>query len=146
MRPYLVARACTLAQDSTADWELPGRLSRNELTRSPDAFWSLTEQAALQLRGTQYTEVIKLLERSLAADGRPGRAVVNWLWLALAFQKDGNASEARQWLDKATRWLDQQGDRMPRETADLGLHRHGWLEAHALRREAEVLLGPAEKR
>jgi tetratricopeptide (TPR) repeat protein len=140
MRPYLVARACTLAPDSTDDLEQPGRLSRNELTRSNDAFWSLTEQAALQLRGSREWDVVKLLERSLVVDGRPGRAVVNWLWLALAYQKGGSAAEARRWLDKAARWLDQQGDRMPRETVDLGLHRHGWLEAHVLRREAEGLL------
>jgi serine/threonine-protein kinase len=140
MRPYLVARACTLAPDSTDDPERPGRLSRNELTRTPDAFWSLTEQAALQVRGSEPGKVVQLLERSLAADGRPGRAVVNWLWLALAYQKGGNAAEARLWLDKAAGWLDQQGDRMPRETFDLGLHRHGWLEAHVLRQEAEARL------
>jgi hypothetical protein len=29
---------------------------------------------------------------------------------------------------------------MPRETVELGLHRHSWLEAHVLRQEAEALL------
>jgi tetratricopeptide (TPR) repeat protein len=140
LRPYLVARACTLAPDSADDPELPARLSRDELLRSPGAFWSLTEQAALQIRGGPSSNVVVLLERSLVADGRPGRAVVSWLWLALANQQGGNAAEARRWLEKASRWLDQQGDRMPRETVDLGMHRHGWLEAHVLRREAEGLL------
>jgi Flp pilus assembly protein TadD len=140
MHPYLVARACTLAPDSTDDPELPGRLSLNELTRSPTAFWSLTEQAALQLRGRQTRSVVVLLERSLVADGRPGRAVLNWLWLALAYQRGDNAAAARLWLDRAARWLDQQADRMPLETRDLGQHLHNWLEAHVLRREAEALL------
>jgi tetratricopeptide (TPR) repeat protein len=143
MRPYLVARACTLAPDSTDDPELPGRVARNELRRSPTAFWSLTEQAALQLRGSQTQSVVAQLERSLVADGRPGRAVLNWLWLALAYQRGDNSAEARLWLDRAVRWLDQQGDRMPLETRDLGLHLHNWLEAHALRQEAEALIGPA---
>ena len=38
MRPYLVARACTLAPDSTGDPELPGRFALNELMGSPSTF------------------------------------------------------------------------------------------------------------
>ena len=83
-----------------------------------------------------------LLERSLAAEGRPGRAVLDWLWLALASQKMGNPSEARRWLDKAANWLDQQGGQMPLETPAMGSHRHNWLEAQVLRREAEALVAP----
>jgi serine/threonine-protein kinase len=144
MRPYLVARACTLARDSTDNPALPGRLAQDELMRSPTAFWSLTEQAALQFRGSATENVVLLFERSLVADGRPGRAVLNWLWLALAHQQGGNAAEARLWLDRAARWLDQQGGRMPRDTRDLGLHRHAWLEAHVLRKEAAGLLPAAD--
>jgi hypothetical protein len=66
--------------------------------------------------------------------------VVNWLWLALAHQKLGSRNEARQWLARATDWLDQQGGRMPVEAREMGSHRHYWLEAHVLRREAEALL------
>jgi hypothetical protein len=140
MLPSLVARACTLAPDSTDDPGLPGRLSRDELLRNPTEFWSLSEQAALQFRRGQTENVVLLLVHSLAADARPGRAVLSWLWLALANHRGGNDGEARLWLGKAAQWLDQQGDRMPRDTRDLGLHRHAWLEAHVLRREAEGLL------
>jgi tetratricopeptide (TPR) repeat protein len=143
MRPYLAARACTLAPDSADDPELPGRLSQNELARNPNTYWSLTEQAALQLRGRPKQNIVVLFERSLAADDRPGRAVLNWLWLALAHHKRGNAAEARLWLDKAAQWLDQQGDRMPLDSRDLRLHRHAWLEAHVLRKEVEGLLAAA---
>jgi hypothetical protein len=66
--------------------------------------------------------------------------VLNWLWLALAYQKMGNPKEARRWLDKAADWLDQQGGRMPRESSVMGSHLHNWLEAHVLRQEAEALL------
>jgi len=72
--------------------------------------------------------------------------VLNWLWLALAYQKQGKAAEARRWLDKAANWLDQQGGQMPLETTLMGAHRHNWLEAHVLRLEAEALIQPAEKR
>jgi serine/threonine-protein kinase len=144
MRPYVVARACTLAPDSADDPELPGRLSLNELTRSPTAFWSLTEQGAMKVRAGRFQDAVLPLGHSLAADGRPGRAVLNWLWLALAHHRHGNAAEARLWLGKAAQWLDQQGDRMPLDTRDLGLHRHAWLEAHVLRKEAEGLLAAAD--
>jgi tetratricopeptide (TPR) repeat protein len=140
LRPYLAARACTLARDSADDPARPARLSWKELMQNVTAFWSLTEQAALLVRAGRPRDAVPLLERSLTADGRPGRAVLNWLWLALAYQKLGKAEEARRWLDRAARWLDQQGGRMPLETSALGLHPHNWLEAHVLRQEAETLL------
>ena len=77
----------------------------------------------------------------MKADATPGRAVLNWLWLALANQRLGKAGEGRRWLGKAQAWLDQYGDGMPaRADATVGLHLHNWLEAHVLRREAEALI------
>ena len=73
-------------------------------------------------------------------DGRPGRAVLNYLWLALAYQQLGKPDEARRWLEKATYWLDQQGGLMPVESQFMGSHRHNWLEAHVLRQQAEARL------
>jgi serine/threonine-protein kinase len=140
MRPYLVARACTLGPDSADATDLPSRLSQDELQRSATAFWSLTEQGALHVRAGRFQKAIPLLGRSLAIDGRPGRAVLNWLWLAVAYGRLGQAEEARRWLARASGWLDQQAGRMPVETPDLGLHRHNWLEAHLLRQEVETLL------
>jgi hypothetical protein len=86
---------------------------------------------------------VALFEQSLRADPKLGRAVLNWLWLALANQRLGKAEEARRWLSKAQGWLDRYGDGMPaRADEELGLHLHNWLEAHVLRREAEALLEP----
>jgi serine/threonine-protein kinase len=146
MRPYLAARACTLAPGSTEELTAPGRLSLEELRANGDMPWSLTETAALHVRAGRSAQAVPLLEQSLAADGRPGTAVLSWLWLALAYRQAGRAEEARRWLSKATEWLDQQGDRMPLESGVLGVHPHNWLEAHVLRREAETLTRPAEKR
>src|SRR5262249_16465781 len=138
LRPYLAARACTLAPNSADDPARPANLSRNELQQSGTEGWSLTEQAALQVRAGRAGEAVPLLERSLMGDGRRGRAVLNWLWLALAYQKLGKAEEAQRWLDRAAGWLDQQGDRMPLDTSVTGLHRHNWLEANVLQQEAEA--------
>jgi tetratricopeptide (TPR) repeat protein len=149
VRAYHAARACTLAPDSVADAARPGQLADKELTDSAGAFWSLTEQGALAYRAGDFAQAVPLFERSLRADGKDGRAVVNWLWLALAHHRLGKTEEARRWLVKAQAWLGQYGDGMPGGAEEeLGLHLHNWLEAHVLRREAEALLadGPATLR
>ena len=138
-----MARACTLAQGGVADPSLPGRLAEEELQASAREFWSLTEQGALAYRAGRFQQAVLFFEQSLQADSRPGRAVVNWLWLALANERLGKAEEARRWLNKAQAWLDQYPDGMPaRAEEELGLHLHNWLEAHVLRREAEALIQP----
>jgi tetratricopeptide (TPR) repeat protein len=140
LRAYHVARACTLAPDAVADPSLPGKLAEEELKAKE--FWSLTEKGALHYRAGRFNQAVPLFERSLRADPKFGRAVVNWLWLALAEQRLGNAEEARRWLTKAQAWLDQYGDGLPaRADEKQGLHLHNWLEAHILRAEAEALLG-----
>src|SRR5262249_20814781 len=137
-RAYHVARACTLAPDAVAQALLPGRLAEKELQGSAREFWSLTEQGALAYRAGRFQQAVPLFEQSLRADPMSGRAVLNWLWLALAYQRLGQADEARRWLDKARVWLDQYAEGMPaRADEQFGLHLHNWLEAHVLRREAE---------
>jgi tetratricopeptide (TPR) repeat protein len=145
-RAYHAARACTLAPDAVSDAALPARLAEKELQGSRE-FWSLTEQGALAYRAGRFREAVPLFEQSLRANPKPGAAVLNWLWLALANQRLEKAEEARRWLGKAQAWLDQYGDGMPAHAeAEVGLHLHNWLEAHVLRREAEALIQPAEKR
>jgi eukaryotic-like serine/threonine-protein kinase len=145
-RSYHVARACTLASNAVADMSLPVRLAEKELLGSRE-FWSLTEQGALAYRAGRFQEAVPLFEQSLRAKPKPGAAVLNWLWLALAYQRLEKAEEAQRWLGKAQAWLDQYGDGMPaRAEAEVGLHLHNWLEAHVLRCEAESLIQPAEKR
>jgi tetratricopeptide (TPR) repeat protein len=96
-RAYHLARACTLAPDAVTEAALPGRLAEAELRGAARQFWSLTEQGALAYRAGRYQEAVPLLEQSLKADHKPGRAVSNWLWLALAHQRVGKAEEARRW-------------------------------------------------
>jgi serine/threonine protein kinase/tetratricopeptide (TPR) repeat protein len=147
LRAYHVARACTLAGGAVAEASLPGRLAETELKDHAGDFWSLTEQGALHYRAGRFREAVPLFEQSLRADPKSGRAVLNWLWLALAHQRLGQAAEARRWLGKAQAWLDRYSDGMPaRAEQGLGLHLHNWLEAHVLRREAEALLGTGPAR
>src|SRR5262249_42862106 len=121
-RTFLVARACTLAPDAVPDISIPAELAEKELRQYGTQFWSLIEQGALAYRAGRFKESESLFERSLQTDSKPGRDVVNWLWLALADQKLGKTDEARSWLEKAQTWLDQFKDGMPaRGEAELGL-------------------------
>jgi hypothetical protein len=125
----------------------PLHLAQEELNYKNIAFWAHTENAALYFRTDRPEATVLFSEASLSADDRTGRALLNWLWLALAHQKLGKIDEARRWLDRASSWLDEQGDRMPielplRGPPYMGLHLHNWLEAHVLRREAEALIPP----
>ena len=140
-RPYHVARACTLGPESVPDASSPGRLAGDELRRNATQFWSLTELGALAYRSGQLEQSASFFEQSLKADPRPGRAVINWLWLSMAGQRLGYTDEARRRLEEARKWLDRYRDGMPAdadEGSDLDLH--NWLEAHVLLREAEALL------
>ena len=65
-------------------------------------------------------------------------AVVNWLVLAMAHQQQGQATEAAQWLDKATAWFNKATPKQP--GAPVTLSAADWLEAQVLRREAEALV------
>jgi tetratricopeptide (TPR) repeat protein len=142
-RAYHIARACTLAPDAVTDASLPSRLAASELRSNAKEFWSLTEQGALAYRAGRFQESVPLFEQSLQANSKPGAAVLNWLWLALANQRLSKTEEARRWLDKAQAWLDQFGDGMPAGAEQtFELHFHNWLEAHILRREAEALIQP----
>lgn len=143
VRPYHVARSCTLAPDSVLDPALPGIKADAELKRNNWTFWSLTEQGALAYRAGRFDEAVPLFERSIENDSKPARAVLNWLWLSMAELRRGKPAEARAWLEKATKWIEQypQGPVVPDDS--LGAHLHNWMEAQILYREAKALFDVA---
>jgi serine/threonine-protein kinase len=140
-RAYHVARACTLAPDAVAEAALPDRLAAKELQDNAREFWSLTEQGALAYRAGKFQESVPLFEQSLRANSKPGAAVLNRLWLAMANLRLEKPEEARRDLSKGQAFLDQYRDGIPaRAEEELGLHYHNWLEAHVLHREVETLI------
>lgn len=136
MRPFLVARACTLALCTNEDRSRAAELSSDELRQADSEHWSLTEQGAICYRFGRFGDAVPLLERSIAANNKPGAAVLNWFWLAMAHDKLGHADEARRCLEKATSWIDQLGPEIPPHPETLSFHLHTWLEAQILRHEA----------
>jgi tetratricopeptide (TPR) repeat protein len=143
MRPYLVARAWTFAPVSETEIKHLF-VAESEVNKNQAEYWAATQLGAMMFRKDYTKLAVRTLESGLATEGRPGRGVLSWLWLALCHQKLANPIEARRWLAKATDWLDQQGERMPLDPAAMGADRHSWLEAHILRREVEALLSSSK--
>ena len=106
-------------------------------------FWALTELGALQVREKRGKQALPFLTQSIKAEPKPGAAVVNWLWLALAYHNLDQHDEAVRWFKKADAWLDLVGSDYPPRANSIGLHRHNWLEALILRREAKSQLSPS---
>jgi hypothetical protein len=141
VRAWDVARACTLAADSGQEPAWLEQLAHAELLAGEGQPWSLTLRGALAYRAGRFEEAVALLQRSLQAEPAPGKSVVNWLWLAMANSRLGRADEARQWLNKATMWMDQQRDGWSADVEQAGgPDLAGWLEANVLRREAEDVM------
>lgn len=140
LRPFLVARAMTLRPSSTEPVRAAAALSERELLRESPAFWALRQRAALLCRTDRHAEAIPFLEQSVAANTSKGRAVLSWLWLAIAHHHLGHAEDAARWRGTVAAWLDTLPVGMPDSAAAQGLHLHDWLEAQILRHEVDLLL------
>src|SRR5262249_19149802 len=139
-RPFHAVRGFTLAADSAKAPAWVVRLAEAEQEANPIKFWSFIQPGAVPYRAGAVEEAERLLERGLRVDVGPGVAVVAWLWMALAEQRLGKTEEARRWLDRAAKWLDQihpdfyenEGGVRGSPEEQQGLHVHNWLEAHVL--------------
>jgi serine/threonine protein kinase/Flp pilus assembly protein TadD len=156
LRPFLVARACTLAPDAAVDLARVERLAQGELQKNQHQHWSMLEQAALDYRAGRYDSARTKLRTCLGVYPNSNLMVLHWLWLAMAEYRLGNQADGRHWLKKVQDWMD--GD--PKEVSGNkerainphlqdwldgrvgGLHLHVFLEIQVLRREAtEMILG-----
>jgi tetratricopeptide (TPR) repeat protein len=125
---YLIAAACVAAPGAVTDaaqlvaW-IEGRDNRI-------LGWAL-------YRAGRWEEAVQRLTEAIPAlgEGDPTRPI-GGLFLAMAHARLGHAAEAREWLAKATAWMDES---MPRFWQFRVMLSH-------LRREAEALLLPADPR
>src|SRR5262249_46388292 len=146
VRPYHVARACSLAAGSFTPAERPGELANLELKLNGRAFWSLWLQGALHHRAGRYQGALELLPRSRDDASNPSDGVAGTrMWLALTHHRLNQGKEARREFEQAEKWLVKFPAGLPskEEMKQQGLHLHNWLEVHVLRLEVAPLLRPA---
>jgi WD40 repeat protein/ubiquitin-protein ligase len=111
------------------------------------------ELGAANYRAGKYTEALRCFEES-------GKHYVqiawDWLFMAMAHQHLGHAKEARQYLDRATSWIEKANRKWP----SMAWYEDSWhyvgpdswywsgdlIEVDTLRREAETLINPLPPR
>lgn len=134
-----MARVCVRFPNAVADPKLTVQLAERALSaKSNDPQYLGTLGAALYRAG-QLDAAIQRLNAAVKS-GATGR---EWLFLAMAHHRLGHAFEARMWLDRAAKWIDQATDEKLKGAAT----RLPWdqrLELQHLRREAEELLKTPE--
>jgi Flp pilus assembly protein TadD len=118
---------------SKADLSVPVGLARQAVASNRKSHPHLNTLGSILFRAGQFNEAIGTIQEAVRVQGQGGTA---WdhLILAMAEHHLGRPKEARQWLEKAVRWMDP---------VTKG---RGWverLELQILRREAEALInGP----
>src|SRR5262249_49805264 len=95
LRPFLVARACTLAPLPAEEVRRAARLTEAELAQNGEAYWSLTQRGALEVRAGRPESAVPLLRQPLKAAPDGGASPVIRLWLSLALHTQGKTEEAR---------------------------------------------------
>jgi WD40 repeat protein/predicted Ser/Thr protein kinase/predicted Zn-dependent protease len=140
LRPFLVARACTLAPLPAEEVQRAARLAEAELAQNGEAYWSLTQRGALEVRAGRAESAVPLLRQALKAAPDGGASPVIRLWLSLALHAQGKTEEARAELDAASEPLDRYAKELPAtdKPGSPAWHAHDWLEAQVLRRETEA--------
>jgi WD40 repeat protein/tetratricopeptide (TPR) repeat protein len=136
-----VVWTCALAPDATRD--------PNQVVALTEKLGPLIEKnyalantyGAVLYRAGKADEAIKQLNKAVALH-REGGTPGDWLFLAMAHQRKGNAQEAKKELDKAKRW--RQAVQIQKSAANpLMLRQLPWetlLEIDLLYQEAEQLL------
>jgi tetratricopeptide (TPR) repeat protein len=138
---HLAARICGLSAGSVADLERPVRLAEKALADERRAYHlyalgiTLYRAGRLEMASEQF-------HQSLNTDPNWAGVAANYFGLAMAYQRQGKTDEARRWLTKGISWIEQNDPRKPgrRVAGRSALYTQDWVGAHALRREAQVLV------
>jgi serine/threonine protein kinase/Tfp pilus assembly protein PilF len=139
---YCAARACVLGPNALDDPGWIVRLAEHALAVEPRNAWYLHTLGMAHYRAGEFDRAAQRLHESLKATPPWQANAVNWLGLSLVHHRLGQPREARLWLDRALKWINQTAAKAPRGSVALpGQHPDDWLACHVLRREAEALLG-----
>ena len=147
-----VAWICVLAPDAVAEFRQPLQLAEKAVASNPtgsDKYAYLNTLGGALYRAGQSEAAVQRLGEAITAHGKDGTAG-DWLFLAMAHHRLGQADEARRWLDKAAKSIDESipppppnaaaGSPPKPQVADTTLSWRERLELQLLRREAEELI------
>jgi WD40 repeat protein/serine/threonine protein kinase/tetratricopeptide (TPR) repeat protein len=134
-----LAWVCVLGPDAVGDFEQPVRLAQAALAGRPKTYAYLNTLGAALYRAGHHQDAVRQLEEAIAVNGGSGTAG-DWVFLAMAHYRLGNAREAKEWLAKMVRWLDGGAMARPNPLTGRPYSIPERLEMEILRREAEALL------
>jgi tetratricopeptide (TPR) repeat protein/predicted Ser/Thr protein kinase len=144
-----MARFCLLAPDPDQSLKAPTRLAEAAVEADRKNPWCRLTLGAARYRAGRCEDAIRQLHKALEgrwpdATFEKGGTVLVWLYLSLAQHRLGRAEEARLWLNRAARAIDQATSGPG--AVPLGEDWFLWAEGQVLRREAEAALGVSPKR
>jgi tetratricopeptide (TPR) repeat protein len=155
-----VAWACVLVPDAGADPARLLQLAERAAVVAPNTRDSLLIRGAALYRAGKCEEAVRVLDelRAVAQGAQTqgpssersspqafDETAYELFYLAMAHLRLGHADEARQWLDKGVRWMEQA--RLPKTEDGTDNPRYSWnrrVTSEVLRREAEALLQGAK--
>ncbi len=121
---------CAVGPEAVKDFEPLVREQTRVLGPQPNPDL-LNTLGALLYRVRRFKDAVKRLEEAIARRDKVG-TVHDWLFLAMAHQRLGHGDEARKWLEKSGRAVEQAEGALWDQRLELDL----------LKREAEALLKP----
>ena len=143
------AWTCTLTPNSGADPDRIVDLAEKLLTKSSRDHWHVNELGAALYRAGRFEEALKRLTEATELHAHPYQTnmLYTWFFLAMAHQRLDHTTEARRWLDKASRPTEEALKPLaePPEKSSMaaGTIPPNWarkLTLQLLRREAEQLV------
>ena len=104
--------------------------------------WTDMVIGALHYRAGHYEKAISSLTASLGHDPNWKSPSLSWLLLAMSHRRLDHEAEARQWLDKAIRFVDDRAATLPdpKNATRLFVNEEDWRDYQVLRPEAEALI------
>jgi lipopolysaccharide biosynthesis regulator YciM len=145
---YWLTWACALAPDAVPRYDTIVRGLEKAVVDHPTACRYRHSLGSILFRTGQFKGAVEQLNAALQCHQQTGLPLLpsDWLFLAMAHQRLGNAAEARKWLDKAVQSLDKTAEEKAKGKA--AEEPFDWIEPlklEILRREAEKLLGEPAK-
>jgi len=100
-----VAEVCALAPRAVDNLEPAVALAEKAMTAEPRHQRGLSTLGAILYRAGRSEAALEKLNQAIEVHEKDGTAW-DWLFLAMAFHELGQLEDAREWQDKAVRWMD----------------------------------------